>query len=228
MNDSQSVTTSQSGSTAPPSRSSSRGPDPEKRARFLAIARRRFVEDGYAKTSVSAIVREAGVAQGTFYLYFKSKERLLGELRRQVLQAYMSAFSTGASGNGPADARLLAGLEAIHAEVARQRDLVRVFRQAATGEESEKQVLVGRRLLAEPLGAVIAEGAHAGAFDVDDPVLSAHFVISLLANLLVEALDHNEPADPQTAVTHASRFLLRGLGVPAPRIDQLAPLEDPS
>ena len=68
MNDSQSVTASQSEVDTPAARASSRGPDPEKRARFLEIARRRFVEEGYARTSVSAIVREAGVAQGTFYL----------------------------------------------------------------------------------------------------------------------------------------------------------------
>ena len=61
---------SQSASSAP------RGTDPAKRERFLAIAQRRFMEDGYARTSVSAIVREAGVAQGTFYLYFKNKAHL--------------------------------------------------------------------------------------------------------------------------------------------------------
>ena len=224
MNDSQSVTTSQSEDAAPRPRPSSRGLDPEKRARFLEIARRRFIEEGYARTSVSAIVREAGVAQGTFYLYFKSKEQLLGQLRREVLAAYITAFARGSAGVGPADARLLAGLDAIHAEVGRQQELVRVFRQAATGAESEQQVLVGRRKLAAPLGALIAEGADSGVFEVDDPVLSAHFVISLLANLLTEALAHAEPAAPEAVVALSSRFVLRALGVPAGRLDALVPL----
>lgn len=168
------------------------------------------------------------MAQGTFYLYFKNKEQLLGELRRGVLQAYMAAFDAAVSTEGPADARLLAGLEAIHAEVSRQAELVRVFRQAATGEESERQVLAGRRRLAAPLGALIEEGLRDGVFEVDDPVLSAHFVISLLANLLVEAISHAEPAAPDTVKVRSARFVLRALGVPARRVDQLAPLEDPS
>lgn len=168
------------------------------------------------------------MAQGTFYLYFKSKEQLLGELRRGVLQAYMAAFDEAVGVPGPADARLLAGLDAIHREVTRQAALVRVFRQAATGEESERQVLAGRRRLAEPLGALIAEGVQEGAFAVDDPVMSAHFVISLLANLLVEAISHAEPAAPDTVKVQSARFVLRALGVPARRVDQLAPLEDPT
>ena len=216
VNDSQSVTASQSGS--------SRGLDPEKRRRFLQIARRRFIEDGYARTSVSAIVREAGVAQGTFYLYFKSKERLLGHLRREVLQDYLDALNAGSAGAGPADARLLAGLDAIHARVHHHRDLVRVFRQAATGEESDLQVLQGRRSLVRPLAALIAVGQQDGSFAVDDPELSAHFVISLLANLLYEALTYDEPTSPAKVTAAASRFLLRALGASPARIDALVPL----
>ena len=215
MNDSQSVTPRQS--------SSSRGLDPEKRRRFLEVARRRFIAGGYAKTSISAIVRESGVAQGTFYLYFKNKEQLLGHLRREVLLDYIAALQAGSGGEGPADVRLLAGLDVIHARVAHHRDLVRVFRQAATGEESEVQVLQGRRSLARPLAAIITEGMEDGSFVVDDPELSAHFLISLLANLLYEALTYEEPAGPAVVTEHASRFLLRALGVKPDRINVLVP-----
>ena len=216
MNDSQSVTTSQS--------TSSRGLDPQKRQRFLDIARRRFIADGYTRTSISAIVREAGVAQGTFYLYFKSKEQLLGHLRREVLIDYLAALKAGSDGEGPADARLLAGVAAIHDRVHHHRDLVRVFRQAATGEESEVQVLQGRQSLVRPLAALIEDGLKDGSFAVDDPSLSAHFVISLLANLLYEVLTYDKPAGPEAVTLHASRFLLRALGAQPARIDALIPL----
>jgi len=39
-----------------------------------------FAEKGFWKTKVSDIVKEAGVAQGTFYIYFKSKEDCFYEL----------------------------------------------------------------------------------------------------------------------------------------------------
>ena len=210
MNDRQSVNASQP--TGRP-----RGPDPAKRALLLQIARRRFVEDGYKKTSVSAIVRDAGLAQGTFYLHFKSKDHLLGQLRWEVLAAYNAAFEAGSAGDGPADARLLAGLRAIQHSVNEHKALVRVFRQAASGAEVDRQVLSGRKALAVPLAAVIEQGAAQGCFTVGPPVLAAHFVISLLANLVADALFQQDPHGQQV-LDEALRFLLRGLGVPEPRV----------
>lgn len=56
-----------------------RGTD-ERRAALLDSARRLFVREGFADVSVSRIVREVGVAQGTFYYYFDSKEAALDAL----------------------------------------------------------------------------------------------------------------------------------------------------
>jgi hypothetical protein len=45
-----------------------------RRQQLLHVAEELSLESGYGKTSVSRIVKTAGVAQGTFYLYFASKE----------------------------------------------------------------------------------------------------------------------------------------------------------
>jgi AcrR family transcriptional regulator len=49
-------------------------------ARILEGAERLFGQQGFHATSVSDITREAGVAQGTFYLYFDSKEAIFRAL----------------------------------------------------------------------------------------------------------------------------------------------------
>ncbi|HID55184.1 TPA: TetR/AcrR family transcriptional regulator [Candidatus Poribacteria bacterium] len=49
----------------------------EKRRRILDAALKIFVRHGFYNAKVSEIAREAGVAHGTVYLYFKSKEHLL-------------------------------------------------------------------------------------------------------------------------------------------------------
>lgn len=46
------------------------------RRRLLEIAVRRFADDGYRATSVSAVAREAGVSQAAVYAYFANKEAL--------------------------------------------------------------------------------------------------------------------------------------------------------
>lgn len=44
-----------------------------------------FAEHGYHAAKVSQIVKEVGVAQGTFYLYFEGKEPLFGEILNDFL-----------------------------------------------------------------------------------------------------------------------------------------------
>lgn len=52
--------------------------DPEVRqAELLDTAQELFILTGYQQTTVSAIVKKVGVAQGTFYYYFASKEAIL-------------------------------------------------------------------------------------------------------------------------------------------------------
>jgi AcrR family transcriptional regulator len=47
-----------------------------KRDELLEIASRLFYEQGYHRTGVKQIIDEAGIAKGTFYSHFKSKEAL--------------------------------------------------------------------------------------------------------------------------------------------------------
>ena len=50
-------------------------------AELLDAGLRVLCEVGYAEATVAAITREAGVAKGTFYLYFPTKAHLLVALR---------------------------------------------------------------------------------------------------------------------------------------------------
>jgi TetR/AcrR family fatty acid metabolism transcriptional regulator len=55
----------------------SRDRTPEKRQRILDAALRIFAERGFYTAKVSEVAREAGVADGTIYLYFENKDDLL-------------------------------------------------------------------------------------------------------------------------------------------------------
>lgn len=50
------------------------------RLKILDAAAREIGRRGFAEASVASITSEAGVAQGTFYVYFRSKEDVLREL----------------------------------------------------------------------------------------------------------------------------------------------------
>lgn len=54
-----------------------------RRQELAEVALKLWAERGFDKTSVAAIAREAGVAKGTFYLYFESKQALLIDVMRR-------------------------------------------------------------------------------------------------------------------------------------------------
>ena len=51
-----------------------------------------FHQKGYQKARVSDIVSRAGVAQGTFYLYFRSKEAIFRHICTEFMQRFSLAF----------------------------------------------------------------------------------------------------------------------------------------
>jgi len=48
-----------------------------RREEIISIAEKLFIQQGYEQTSVSDIVKQAKIAQGTFYYYFQSKDQVL-------------------------------------------------------------------------------------------------------------------------------------------------------
>ncbi len=87
------------------------------RERILGAAIAEFTRSGMAGADVNAIVTAAGVAHGTFFFHFPSKEHVLLELESRQearIAAEFAAYLKGAHGLGPVLAevvRLVAGLE---------------------------------------------------------------------------------------------------------------------
>jgi AcrR family transcriptional regulator len=78
---------------------------PGRREQLLTAAREVLARNGYERTTVSSIATRASVAQGTFYLYFPSKEALPGALAEQLCAA-MGDVATNASNEASFDAAL--------------------------------------------------------------------------------------------------------------------------
>ena len=52
----------------------------ERRQQILSVAREVFAKRGYHQTTIDDIVAQAGVARGTFYLYFEDKRAVFSDL----------------------------------------------------------------------------------------------------------------------------------------------------
>ena len=213
------MTDSQSGTDPAASKRQARRRN--RRKQLIAASRELFLSKGFGETSVSAVVRSAGVAQGTFYLYFQSKADVLLYMRAEVLEDYLKAFQSAFSTSSRADARLVAGIAAIQVAVDRNRPIIRVFREATTSHELSRVWIEGREALAAPLSALLTEGVEDGSFHLDDPRMSAMLTLSFYDDLLYEAFEYATPAGPAQTFRASVAFVLRGLGVKEARIAAL-------
>lgn len=106
------------------------------RAKILAAAEDAFGSMGYHQAGVSDITRMAGVAQGTFYTYFASKEDTLRELVRDMgLKVRAHLASEVKNANNRIEAEGL-GLKAFLQYVAANPSLYRVLQEAQFVDES--------------------------------------------------------------------------------------------
>ena len=154
-------------------------PPEDRRAGLLEAATRVLSERGIERTTVADITSEAGVAKGTFYLYFDSKEEILDALQRNL--------SERGSDNLAALPRPPAGDRAGWADFTERLVLMGIEFHASHVDMHE--VLMrdvhchGQRplhRLPDPVRAVLVDileaGRAAGAYDVDDPEMTAQLL----------------------------------------------------
>jgi AcrR family transcriptional regulator len=164
----------------------------DKRQRILDAARKRFHYYGFRKTTMQEIARDAGVAVGTVYLYFKDKDDLLvagteeyvtrhrrqaeailasaasaaDKLRRYVLDRFRASQATRGGGYRPA------------AELLREVLRVRPERRLEEG-----------RMMAEYFVRILRLGMQTGELHSDDPERDARVFLLSLAFLFPSAMD---------------------------------------
>jgi AcrR family transcriptional regulator len=102
----------------------------ETRTRLLEAAEQVFAELGYHDASIVKITEAAGVAQGTFYLYFASKKEIFDELVRDLNRRVRHAMKEASDkGTTRLEAELL-GFGAYFRFTAEHTALYRIIRQA--------------------------------------------------------------------------------------------------
>src|ERR1700730_13421403 len=100
------------------------------RRKILDAAEEVFGAMGYYEASISEITRRAGVAQGTYYIYFHSKREIFAELVEDIgkrLRADMRMAIIGASGRLEIEKR---GFEAFFQFVASHRRIYSIVQEA--------------------------------------------------------------------------------------------------
>jgi AcrR family transcriptional regulator len=183
-----------------------------RRTELVNAALAAFSSKGVAGASVDDIVRAAGVAKGTFYLYFATKDDAVNAVAEAMVDGIAEQMDAlvSAPGRSPVE-RLLGFATAIDAigVAPYERDLIEVFHRpenrAIHDRMSERTVARLRPLIA----TLVADGIAEGLFRPQDPGRAAAFVMACFGSLHEVVTD---PADVPAATGHLNEFVLRGLG----------------
>ncbi|HWC42400.1 MAG TPA: helix-turn-helix domain-containing protein [Actinomycetota bacterium] len=156
-----------------------------RREQILDAAARVFLDRGLAEATMADVAEAAGVAKGTVYLYFDSKSALLTALRARYTSQWLaqSGRLDAPAGRGGHARQLRAFLGEMYDFHAANQRLHHLLFHAA--EVSEDEPLDQARAA---LVRFVARGAEAGEFTVEDPELTASFLLDGLHGLLLRSL----------------------------------------
>jgi AcrR family transcriptional regulator len=180
-----------------------------RRAELLAAASRLFEERGFETVTIADITEAAGVAKGTFYLYFDSKDGLLDALRRGLTDLAASLLDDLGL---PADDDWAAFTDSLvrraisfQLEQYELHELIRLpHRHGADGEVAGSP----DRLMAG-LQHIIERGVAAGRYQVDDPYTASRLIYDLLHSAGERACAH--PDQSESIATATSQIVRRAL-----------------
>lgn len=147
------------------------------RQRILDAAEGLFGERGYERTGVVDICQRAGVAQGTFYLYFTDKKATLVELVKELSHKLRLEIAQAVQGASDRAETERVGFRTFLNFLTKHRDLYRVVRQAEYVDEEVFRWYYRR--MAQGYARGLADAMKAGQIRSLDPECLAYCLMGI-------------------------------------------------
>ncbi|HEU4850350.1 MAG TPA: TetR/AcrR family transcriptional regulator [Terrimesophilobacter sp.] len=202
------------------------------RARLLEAAESVFAECGYSEASIVRITEAAGVAQGTFYLYFSSKLEIFEELVEDLNRRVRHAMTEAAAGATTRIESERAGFRGFFEFTAQHPALYRIVREAEFVSPSALRLHYTR--IVEGYISGLSTARDNGEVGDIDPGIVAWILMGIGEMVGMRwvlwgsdvadgtAGAENDPTAsgtsrvPDEVFEQMMRFIQRGLGAPAP------------
>lgn len=188
----------------------------------MAAARTIFSERGYHETTVEDITRAAGVAKGTFYLYFQEKREIFLAIIRDLLDT-VKAIGTSVSDLAPSD-HPLAFMQRAEAAALRlmeifadNRALARLAYRESMGMDPGLEAMIRDfyRETAEIEARNIRTGQQIGLLRACDPHVVAYAHIGMIERVLLTHLEAPELfPEPRELIRQMMQLAYEGLRAP--------------
>ncbi len=179
------------------------------REMILTEATKAFATLGYHGVKVSKLCQSAGIANGTFYIYFRDKDELYQAVMKSAAAQFLSVLREAeATGDeSPADAdlrdlRIIVQFSEQHPWLA-----LAVFNERGFRNEDESNV---HSMLVDQRKSMIAAGQSSGSFRTDIvPELAARAEVALTAELIATWLERPDKLSRADLINELHGYRMR-------------------
>jgi TetR/AcrR family fatty acid metabolism transcriptional regulator len=187
----------------------------DKKQRILDAAVVEIARRGFHQTTVAMIARRAQVADGTIYLYFKSKEEVLVSLFDRALGRFITEGRQSLAQYEGAERKLRGIVDQHLSLVGQDRDLAIItqveLRHSLHFMEEISRAQVGQYLAI--IAEVIEEGRREGVFRADlDPMLGAKAVFGILDEMATDWVLSRRNVRLESKAPEVAELILGGMG----------------
>lgn len=186
----------------------------EKYELILDAALKVIAKNGFHGSQISKIAKEAGVADGTIYLYFKNKEDILISLFQERLGNLVAMFHSSVKETNTADDALRKVCEIHFTELENNVNLAYVTQIELRQSQLELRKAIG--LVVKPyiqlIEHIVERGISEGSFRQDlDIKLTRHLIFGAMDEVVTSWLISDRKYSLSGQVDKTVEFFLKGL-----------------
>lgn len=185
------------------------------RERLLVAAAEVFVRDGYLDTKIADISQTAGMSNGSFYTYFRSKAEILGALSDRInAEMFQASTLPREEGLSPRERIEQVNRSYVRAYAA-NAGLLGIVEQVSTfNNEFREMRRVTRETFRSRIERSLRRLAESGAIPpLEHPRAAADALTSMVSNFCYVSMVLGEDYDEDTTVETLTTLWVRGVGL---------------
>ncbi|MFS0865565.1 TetR/AcrR family transcriptional regulator [Fredinandcohnia sp. 179-A 10B2 NHS] len=174
-----------------------------------------IAQNGYHQAQVSKIAKQAGVADGTIYLYFKNKEDILVSLFQEKMGQFIEKIEAEIAGKTSAAEKLLTLVETHFELLADNHDLAIVTQLELRQSNKELRLRINEVLKGylRMVDSIIHFGKETGEFRSDlDIRLSRHMIFGSIDETVTTWVMNDQKYELAALAKPVHRLLIKGCG----------------
>jgi TetR/AcrR family transcriptional regulator, fatty acid metabolism regulator protein len=174
-----------------------------------------IAENGYHQAQVSKIAKQAGVADGTIYLYFKNKEDILISLFEEKMGSFVEKIDEKMAGKQTATEKLLMMVEAHFRNLSDDHHMAIVTQLELRQSNKELRLRINDVLKGylHVIDKIIIEGKEKGEFSSDlDVRLARQMIFGTIDETVTSWVMNEVKYDLPALASPVHRLLINGFG----------------